>query len=143
MQDTPAQSDVPASPTFSRLEVLFGGNHRFYRHSLTLHSAFHSDLLCRVFVELGFVTFERIDALPDNEGILSSLLHAISQTIRIGLVLHHVSLAAHCVAHDSRQCFRSPDAWASIEKVPTSVVPARARIAFAEITLLIILSPFI
>ena len=41
--------------------MLSRGNHRFYRQGLTLHSAFHCDLLCAVFIQLCFVAFERVD----------------------------------------------------------------------------------
>ena|SRR6267143_1070885 len=83
------------------LRPLLRWSHGLDRHCFTLHGAFHSDLLCGVLVQLGFVTFESVDALPDNEGILVPLLYAIAQSIRIGLVLHHVSLAAHRIAHHS------------------------------------------
>src|SRR6266849_969896 len=83
-----------------RTELLDWG-YGFNGHGFTLQSAFHRDFLCRVLIQFCFVAFERVDSLPDNEGILGPLLHAITKTFRIGLVLHHMGLAAHCITHDS------------------------------------------
>ena len=76
-------------------------NYGFHGHGLALHRSLHGDFLRRVFVELCFVTFECVDGLARDECVLGSLLNAVAQAFRGGFVFHHVSLAAHRIAHDT------------------------------------------
>jgi hypothetical protein len=73
----------------------------FHGHGLALHCSLHGDFLRRVFVEIRFVSFECVDVLACDERVLGSLLNAVAQAFRGGFVFHHVSLAAHGIAHDA------------------------------------------
>jgi hypothetical protein len=53
------------------------------------------------------VSFERVDVLPRDECVLRSLLDAVTQAFRVGLVFHHVGRAAHRVAYDAGHSFLS------------------------------------
>ena len=66
---------------------------------------FHGDFLRGVFVELRLVSFESVEVLPRDERVLRSLLEAVVQAFRVGLVFHHVRRAAHRIAHDTCQRF--------------------------------------
>src|SRR6267143_4750680 len=45
----------------------------FHGHGLAFHRSLHGDFLRRVFVELCFVSFERVDGFARDERVLGSL----------------------------------------------------------------------
>jgi hypothetical protein len=44
-----------------------------------------------------------VNILPNYQSIFVVLLHAVTETFHIGLLLRHMSLAAHRIAHDPCQ----------------------------------------
>lgn len=72
--------------------------YRFHGRGFAFQCSFRSNFLRRVFVEFRFIPFKRVHIPSSNKCLFGSLLDAVAQAFRGGLVFHHMGLSAHRIA---------------------------------------------
>ena len=80
----PAQDGARGRHQTHRMRLLirlsiFRLAHRLHCECVSVPAAFHGDFLCRIFVQLSFMCFERVDFPVRDQRALGSLLDAVPQ----------------------------------------------------------------